>query len=389
MDPLRVVVLDHTAELGGAELALGRLLDELATRQDAPHVTVVLWSDGPLVERLRARGHTVEVVPLDPRLASMDRHRAGRLAGARGAVMVVPHAVRLAKLVRRCRADLIYTTSLKADLVGVPVALLSGRPLVWHVHDRIAEDYLPRPMVQLIRVLARVSPRAVIANSTATAATLPGARGLRVAHPGLSREQFTTGPRTIQPDGPPVIGVIGRISPTKAQLDFVRAAAAALRTVPDARFLIVGEPAFGAQGYAAQVRSEISRLHLSEQVELTGFTDDPTAVLDGLTLCVHTASVPEPFGQVVTEAMARGVPVVATTGGGVDEIFGSRAAAAPIGFAVPAGDVTALADAMIVAVTNPAEALERAERAHAHARRMFPIERTADTILATWREVVR
>ncbi|UUZ44038.1 hypothetical protein LP422_15575 [Janibacter limosus] len=50
---------------------------------------------------------------------------------------------------------MVHTTTLKADLLGVPAARLARRPLVWHVRDRIAPDYLPSPLVHLMRSVAR------------------------------------------------------------------------------------------------------------------------------------------------------------------------------------------------------------------------------------------
>src|SRR5690606_11575950 len=118
---------------------------------------------------------------------------------------------RLGGHVRRLKPDVVHTTSLKADLLGTVVCLLAGRPLVWYVHDRIAADYLPRPLVGLVRAAAHV-PRAVIANSVATARTLP--RRSTVAFPGFAADQVAA-TRSVVPSGGPVVGIIGRISPTK------------------------------------------------------------------------------------------------------------------------------------------------------------------------------
>ncbi|WP_427385623.1 glycosyltransferase [Janibacter sp. G56] len=157
-----------------------------------------------------------------------------------------------------------------------------------------------------------------MANSHATAATLPGARGLVVAHPGLAPEQLAPAPRP-RPERP-VVGLLGRISPTKGQLEFVQAAALVAPRHPEATFRIVGAPMFGHEAHEALVRAEIDRLGLTGRVELTGFASDPAAELDAMTVAVHASPTPEPYGQVVAEAMARGVPVVATAAGGVPEI---------------------------------------------------------------------
>lgn len=384
--PLRVAVLDHTAVLGGAELALARLAAAIDPGDVELHV--VTFSPGPLVERVRQAGHAAEVVPLPGTMAGLDRRSAGRLGTAvRSALRLGPFAWRLARRLRELDVDLVHTTSLKADLIGVPVAALSRRPLVWHVHDRIAPDYLPGSMVRLLRAIARRVPAHVIANSTATAATLPGVRRLTVAHPGLAPDQLAAAPRGPLAAQSPVVGVLGRISPTKAQLDFVRAAAIVAADHPDVRFRIVGAATFGAEDYERQVRDEVGLLGLADRVELTGFVDDPTSELEAMAVCVHTASVPEPFGQVVVEAMGRGVPVVATSGGGVDEILVPGEDGQALGWLAPAGDVAALAAAITRALDDPDEAADRARRAWERAATRFTVQRTAETITAVWQSV--
>ena len=87
--PTRVAILDHTAELGGVELALVRFMDEVSTRDDID-VRVILFADGPLVGRLRERGHTVEVLPIDPGIGTTTRREAA------GAVTALTSAVRSA-----------------------------------------------------------------------------------------------------------------------------------------------------------------------------------------------------------------------------------------------------------------------------------------------------
>jgi glycosyltransferase involved in cell wall biosynthesis len=380
-------VLDHTAELGGAELALARLARALDPSVVQLHL--ITFAPGPLTDELRRAGHAAEVVAMPEGVVTIDRHRAGRASAGWSALRVLPFVWRLAQKLRGLDVDLVHTTSLKADLIGVPVARLIGRPLVWHVHDRIASDYLPASMVHLIRALARWAPVRVVANSRATAATLPRARGLSVIHPGLAPEQLTGHP-PFGVQGERRVGVLGRISPTKAQLEFVRAAAIVATDRPDVRFRVVGGPTFGAEDYERQVRAEVGRLGMSDRFTFTGFVDEPGRELDAMTVCVHTASVPEPFGQVVAEAMARWVPVVATAGGGVDEIFAADGAdAGPVGWLVPAGDTDALASAVAEVLDDPAEASRRAASAWQRVRTRFSISETATAITTVWTEAVR
>lgn len=383
--PVRVAVLDHTAALGGAELALLRTCAALDPAR--VQVVAVLFADGPLAERLRATGVEVRVLPLDPRVAATDRHEAGRslLGAARSAVATLPFLGRLVRLLREIDPDVVHSTSLKADVLALPAARLARRPLVWHVHDRIAQDYLPAPVARLLRLAARRGPQHVVVNSRATASTLlPLPRGWTLAHPGLAPEQVAADPWAHEPDlTAPVIGLVGRISPTKGQREFVEACARLATRYPRARFRIVGAALFAEQGYADEIRDLVCRLGLNDRVELAGWQADPAAAMDALSVLVHASPVPEPFGQVVVEGMARGIPVVATAGGGVDEI-----ATAPDGtlrcLLVPPGDVPALAAAVARVLDHPDEARERAQRAWTDVRREYTIAQTAERLTEVW-----
>ncbi|QOK22021.1 glycosyltransferase [Janibacter indicus] len=380
--PVRVAILDHTAQLGGVELALVRQMDALAAYDDVD-ARVLLLSDGPLVGRLRERGHEVEVLELDPDVVGVPRTAAaGALTGMSSAVRSAPFVLRLARRLRDLDVDVVHTTTLKADLIGIPAARLARRPLVWHVRDRIAPDYLPTALVRLVRWAAHWGPRKVIANSHATAATLPGVPAL-VAHPGLVPEQIAERPRP-RPDVP-VVGMLGRISPTKGQLELVRAAAQVVRRHPDAVFRIIGAATFGHEEHEGEIRREIERLGLSDHVQLVGFSDDPTIELDRMALAVHASPVPEPYGQVVAEAMARGVPVVATDAGGVPEIV--TGGPAPVGWLVPPGDVDALAAAITEALDDPDEAERRGAAGWQRARTDLGLAPSLRKIVRTWREV--
>lgn len=383
---MRVVVLGHTAALGGAELALARLLAHLP-----PDIQVhtILFAHGPLEDELRRAGLRVTVLPLDSSLTTANRHAVGgtvRSAMA-SAARVLPFAIRLGRVIRRISPDVVHTTTLKADLIGIPAAWIARRPLVWHVHDRIAPDYLPGPMVHLIRFLARHVPRHVLVNSEATAATLTGTRRLTTAYPGFSPEQVGASPAGRTPPDPPVVGILGRISPTKGQLVFARAATLVLAARPETRFRVMGTPLFGEEGYEREVRAAVDTAGIADHFEFAGFVADAAAALDQLTLCVHASPTPEPFGQVIVEAMVRGVPVIATTGGGVTEIV--RPDADPLGWLVPPDDDAALARTILEALSDPVEARRRAQAAWVSSQARFPIAETVAAVTQVWRSVAR
>jgi len=381
---LRVVVLDHTADLGGGELALERLCAAIDPAVARPRV--IVFSDGPLVGRLREQGTDVEVLMLGEGVRGRSRDALGTWASVRSAWAAVPFVVRLARRLRALRPDLVHTQSLKADVLGSAAAVLARTPVVWHVHDRIADDYLPARVARIFRLLVRRVPRAVVANSRATAATL-GRPDTVVAYPGFAPDQVRADGCARSRPTVPTIGLVGRLSPTKGQLELVRAARRVLDVRPDVRFRIVGAPMFGAEDYAREVDGEIERLGLGGSVAVEGFTTDVAAVLDALTVVVHASPVPEPFGQVVVEAMIRGVPVIATDAGGVPEIL--RDGSDELGLLVGPGDVDGLADAVLDVLDHPDRAVTRACAAYDSALRRFPATETARVVTGVWEGVAR
>lgn len=388
--PLRVLVLDHTGDLGGAELALVRLCAALGPEVQ---VRVLLFADGPLRGRLEAVGITVEVLELDPSVARLDRDGAARASTAQvlRVLRTLPFLFRLARRLRRLRPDVVHTTSLKADLLGIVPTWWARRPLVWHVHDRISADYLPASLVRLVRLAARL-PAAVVTNSRATAQTLPVPSS--VVYPGFAPEQASaTGDRVdLTEPGRPVVAMIGRISPTKGQLELVRAAPTIVARYPGVRLRIVGTAMFGAQDYATQVRAEAERLAVDGHVTWVDFTQDTAGELDRVSVFVHASPVPEPFGQVIVEAMIRGVPVVATRGGGVTEILeddvdedrAGRSGGTARGLLVAPGDHLALAAAVLAVLDDAPGAAARAAAAHAWATERFPVAATAEALTDVW-----
>ena len=167
----RVVYLDHVTRLSGAEIALARLLE---ASRDVVEPHVILGEDGPLVQRLRDAGATVEVLPMaeNVRDARKGDMTASRLPW-RSAGELARYVWALRRRLRDLEPDLVQTNSLKAAIYGGLAGRLTGVPVVWHIHDRIATDYLPRSAVLVIRALSRVLPTRVVTNSVTTLSTLP------------------------------------------------------------------------------------------------------------------------------------------------------------------------------------------------------------------------
>jgi glycosyltransferase involved in cell wall biosynthesis len=308
---LRVVYLDHVARLSGGEIALMRLLTHFQ-RVD-PHV--ILGEDGPLADRLTQLGVSVEVLPIAP--STRDLRRDAVSLGATSPMTLVHtlgYVARLALRLRRLQPDLVHTNSLKAGVYGSLAAKAAGIPVVWHVRDRIAEDYIPSSAVRLVRTLVRQLADGVIANSTATLETLPVAvRGPLSWVIPASVEPFPY-PRP-SGSGPVTFGMLGRIAPWKGQDLFLRAFASAFPAGRE-RAVLVGTAMFGEESYERELHALAAELGIAERVEFRGFREDVWPELASFDALVHASVIPEPFGTVVLEGMAAGLAVIAADEGG-------------------------------------------------------------------------
>jgi glycosyltransferase involved in cell wall biosynthesis len=396
--PARILFVDHTASLGGGEIALFNLVRHLDQSRYMP--IVLLCSDGPLFGKLTSAGIETHILPLAAGVVNTrkDSLGAGIFLRAGAVLTTLAYVRRLAKFIKAHDIDLVHTNSLKADVIGGIAARLARRKLIWHVRDRIDDDYLPPRAAKVFRWLSRVLPHYVIANSAATLRTLSRDRPLNgtavpsgielssrmhVVHDGLAqRWAGLMGPQL--PEDRPVIGLVGRISPWKGQHVFIRAAAKVLERFRDVRFQIIGAALFAERDYEQSVRDMTVELGLQDSIEFTGFCENIPERLAALDMLVHASTLGEPFGQVVIEGMAAGKPVIATNGGGIPEIVRDG----DTGLLIPMDDHTAMAEAIIRLLENPELAERLAARGPDWVRQNFAIERTAQTIQGIYNSVL-
>ena len=136
-----------------------------------------------------------------------------------------------------------------------------------------------------------------------------------------------------------VVLMLGNIREWKGQHVLLDAAA----RLPDAlqsrlRVLLAGEASKQDSGYVEQLRAQGERLRKPASVAFLGSRSDVADLLSAADVMVHASTAPEPFGLVLLEAMAMGVPVVASDSGGPAEIIDAGS-----GLLVPAGDAAELA----------------------------------------------
>ncbi len=365
-----VLFVDHTAELGGAEL----FLLDLARRYPADR-RVVLFSDGPLRSRLEAADVPVEVLAGSRSVLEVRRDGGG--AGLATGAAVFRLAVRLARRARG--ADVLFANSQKALVVGALAAALARRPLVWYLHDILSAEHFSAGHRRLVVALANRFASRVVCNSEATREAFVAAGGKEektsVVYNGIDPAPFDevseADARRLRDeldlgDGP-VVGVFSRLAEWKGQHVLLDA----LASVPGAQALLVGDALFPADhAYAERLRERASEPDLAGRVRFVGFRDDVPALMKACDVLAHTSVTAEPFGRVIVEGMLAGRPVVASDAGGAREIVRDG----KTGRLVTPGDPAALAAALSDMTQNPERTRTLSVTARGEALRRFSPE---------------
>jgi glycosyltransferase involved in cell wall biosynthesis len=269
---------------------------------------------------------------------------------------------RLTALLLRLQPDVVHTHSSKAGVLGRWAAYLAGVGTVIHsIHGFGFHPEMPLLRRGFYRALeagtAAVTTRFLAVSqasldSGVSQGILTPERSILVRS-GIRLAAFRGGPppgnlhRELGiPFDAPVVGMVACLKPQKAPLDFVRAAQRVARRFPAAHFVLVGD---GEQRPA--VEEELRDLGLVGRLHLLGWRRDIPAILTDLSLLVLT-SLWEGLPRVVPEAMAAGLPVVATRVDGTPEAVRDG----ETGFLVEPHDVEAMADRIEYLLCHPSEA---------------------------------
>jgi glycosyltransferase involved in cell wall biosynthesis len=340
-DSLRVLMVVDSLAGGGAERHVVELA--VALRHRGHNVAVACSTSGVLAPALEVDG--IAIHPVLDRLVK----RRGSLTYARA----------LRRLLGHWRPDVVhahmYASAFAAAAAtigtGVPLVVtehteapwrsLRARGLSWWTYRRASH------IVTVSRAIERLLHNSYRVPADRTSFLLPAVPDLPPAPAGLPAEE-----------GRPLIGSVGRLQPEKGVDVFLHATALVARACPAARFVVVGDGPL-----RARLIDVTQQLGLGERVEFSGYLGDARTLigqLDVLVVSSHSDGSP----LVVLEAMAAGVPVVATNVGGIPDQFRHRRE----GLLVQPGDVHGMAAAILDILADPNRAramgVRGRERAH-------------------------
>jgi glycosyltransferase involved in cell wall biosynthesis len=286
--------------------------------------------------------------------------------------------------------DLVLTSSMM-----VPMAVLAARrrriPALVHSSVLLNAERLPSPLKRASgRILInRISSwaTAVVACSESVADQFGNRHRVEVVYPPIAESiepgdgRALRASRGIEP-GQPCVTMVGNISRGRGQDVLVRAMAEIRGRLPEARCLIVGA-AFDRPrdlAYNERLANLVRGLGLGGVVSFTGPISRVADVYAASDVVVNPARVPESFGRVACEALLAGTPVVSSRVGAVEEVLRDRGNA----LLVPPDDPSALADAVVESIADPAAARERTEAGRAEVLARF----SPEPIAARFRQVV-
>lgn len=330
-NPLKLVHLITSLDMGGAEMMLYRLLKHM-DRANFKNQVICMIQPGKVGDKIQALGVPVSTLGMTSGSPSLRAF------------------FKLVRILGQERPAILHTWMYHADLLGALAASLTRTPQIWGIHNWSLDPALVKSRtVKVVRINARLSgliPRRIvfcsdnariqhlqIGYSAVRSITIPNGFDLQELQPDASaRASFRQQVGLSASDF--VIGLVARFDPLKDHQNFARAAGLFLQRHPQAHFLLCGRditwdnPQLSAWLDASAPRSQFHLLGQQEQMR---------AVMNSLD--VNTlSSRGEAFPSVLAEAMACGVPCVATDVGDSAFLMGET------GIAVPPNDPRALAD---------------------------------------------
>ena len=338
---LRVLLITGNAIVGGMESTVLRLVERLPANRYA--FIALCPFESPFTARLRGCGVDVQVASIGDKLRWHTIQRAVELVREHGVDVIhahMPAAHTLAGLAGRATRTPVVATvhSMHVSMQDLEMHRLAGTHLC--VVSQAARAHA-------LAVGADRSRLTVIRNGVDTEAFLPRAR-----LPGQDAERA------------PVVGYVGRLSPEKNPAMFLQVAALVRANAPHARFVVVGD------GPLREELETLARtLAIRDAVSFVGECGDMVSQYQALDVLLST-SWHEGTSLAVLEAMASGIPVVATDVGGSPELV----AAGVTGWLTPAGDEAAMAERALALLLDGSLRHRFGVAARARAVREFPLQ---------------
>lgn len=304
--------------------------------------------------------------------------------------------VRIVKLLRRVRPEIVHTHTAKAGLLGRAAAVITGVPVRVHTfHGHVFHGYfgplatwffltIERVLARITSCIVAVSPKQ--ASELADTYRIAPASRIRAIPYGFDLDRYTNADRPrlreafrreLDAGERRIVTIVGRLVPIKNHDLFLGAAARVLADGHDALFVIVGG---GPE--EERLRARAAELGIADDVRFLGWRYDLDRIYAGSDVVALT-SLNEGTPVSMIEALAAGCAVVATDVGGVRDVLdGGR-----LGLLVASNDVDGFADALDRLLRDEPLRRRLAENGPTSARQRYGVERLLDDTAALYTEL--
>jgi glycosyltransferase involved in cell wall biosynthesis len=295
---------------------------------------------------------------------------------------------RIARLVRERRYALLHSHTTRSALIASVVSRLTGVPLIHHVHSPSRQDTesglrnLRNSLVDRV-ALRRARKLIAVSESLAQRLTADGYATRLIAEVTNGVPCGESMARAVAPDAPLVLGTVALFRPRKG-IETLLEALARAGTLPRPLHLRAIGP-FESPEYERDVRRLVAQLGIEDRVTWTGFTADVSSALREVDVFVLPSLFGEGMPMALLEAMAVGLPVVATRIEGIPQVVRDGEE----GLLVEAGDSQALGEAVARFARGEVDMAAMAERALRRQREQFSDVVMAARVAAVYREVLQ
>jgi len=180
------------------------------------------------------------------------------------------------------------------------------------------------------------------------------------------------------------VGIVGRLTPIKGHMYFIKAMAKVARVVPKLKIWIIGDAPSSKEAYKEQLELLVKRLGLLNRTEFLGNQRDIPGIMEHLDLLVLATTTHEAFGRVIVEAQASGVPVVATKVGGVVDIIEDK----KTGLLVHPADPESMSEAVIRIFKDIELSRELAQNAYTKVKEKYSVEAMVKNTLEVYQDAL-
>ena len=284
--------------VGGVETGTVDLAKYLV---DHGHQSVVVSNGGELVSDLEAAGTRHYALPV---------HK-------KSLWLMIKCVTALRAIIQNEKADIVHARSRVPAWIAYFACRGTQAAFITTCHgyygNRVFSQVMGWPKLVIVpsRVIGRhmMEHFGTLSNSIRYIPRSVDVEKFRVQRPVIEGKSFFT------------VTIVGRLTPLKGHTFFLRAMAKVVRAMPNIRVWIIGDAPAAKQSYKAELQVLTHRLGIQEHVEFLGNRKDVPQLLAQTDVLVLSTVTQEAFGRVILEAQAAGVPVVATSVGGVVDII--------------------------------------------------------------------